>query len=517
MRVDELKNKILQLAIQGKLVPQDPNDEPASVLLERIKKEKEQLIKEKKIKKEKPLPEISEEEKAFEIPEGWEWVRAEYITSKIGDGLHGTPKYCNDGEYYFINGNNLVDDKIKIKEDTKKVSYDEYFKYRKDLNENTILISINGTIGNTAFYNKEKVVLGKSAAYLNVFNKITKGYIAKVFKTNFIIKQINTELTGTTIKNLSLKALRSLIIPLPPLQEQKRIVAKVDELFSIIDKLGENKEALSKNIDITRDKVLQLAIQGKLVPQDPDDEPASVLLEKIKKEKEQLIKEKKIKKEKLLPEISEEEKAFEIPEGWEWCRLGEIGSYKKGPFGSTITKSMFVPKSENTIKVYEQKNAINKNWKLGDYYVTKEYFESKLKGFEVFEGDIIVSCAGTIGETYIMPKGIERGVINQALMKMNIFDGINIDYFLIYFESILKITAKESSKGSAIKNIPPFDIFKKMLFALPPLQEQKRIVAKIDEIMEYLDKLQDLIDGKSSGIEGVQAKEIALSKAEELV
>ncbi len=150
---------------------------------------------------------------------------------------------------------------------------------------------------------------------------------------------------------------------------------------------------------------------------------------------------------------------------------------------------MFVPKSDNAIKVYEQKNAIQKNWTLGDYYVTKEYFEDKLKGFEVFEGDIIVSCAGTIGETYIMPPGIERGVINQALMKMNIFTGINIDYFLMYFESILKSTAKESSKGSAIKNIPPFDIFKKMLFAVPPVAEQQRIVQKVDELFSIIDEL----------------------------
>ena len=247
------------------------------------------------------------------------------------------------------------------------------------------------------------------------------------------------------------------------------------------------------NINELKNKILQLAIQGKLVPQDENDIPASVLLEEIRKEKEQLIKEKKIKKEKTLPEITEEEKPFKIPKGWEWVRLGEIGFYKKGPFGSTITKSMFVPKSDNTIKVYEQKNAIQKNWTLGDYYVTKEYFEAKLKGFEVFEGDIIVSCAGTIGETYIMPPGIERGVINQALMKMNIFTGINIDYFLMYFESILKSTAKESSKGSAIKNIPPFDIFKKMLFAVPPIVEQLRIVQKVDEIMAYLDELEKTI------------------------
>lgn len=256
------------------------------------------------------------------------------------------------------------------------------------------------------------------------------------------------------------------------------------------------------DIKSLKDKILQLAIQGKLVPQNENDEPASVLLKKIKIEKEQLIKEKIIKKEKSLPEITEEEKLFELPKGWVWSRLGEVGIYKKGPFGSTITKSMFVPKGEETIKVYEQKNAIQKDWKLGEYYVTKEYFESKLKGFEVLTGDIIVSCAGTIGETYIMPKEIERGVINQALMKMKILDGINIDYFLMYFDFILKQTAKESSKGSAIKNIPPFDIFKMMLLPIPPIKEQNSIVDKVYEIFKLIDELdnnkQDLLENISN-------------------
>lgn len=270
-------------------------------------------------------------------------------------------------------------------------------------------------------------------------------------------------------------------------------------------------------IDDIKNKILQLAIQGKLVPQDKNDEPAAVLLEKIKAEKEQLIKEKKIKKEKPLPEISEEEKVFEIPEGWQWCRIGDLGSYKKGPFGSTITKSMFVPKSNHTIKIYEQKNAIQKNWELGNYYVTEEYFESKLTGFEVFEGDIIVSCAGTIGEAYVMPQGIERGVINQALMKMRMFSNVNIEYFLIYFESVLKDTAKDSSKGSAIKNIPPFDIFKKLVFALPPLQEQRRIVAKVDELFAIVDELSENKDAMAKCISDTRNKVLQLAIQGKLV
>ena len=246
-----------------------------------------------------------------------------------------------------------------------------------------------------------------------------------------------------------------------------------------------------------KNSILQMAIQGKLVPQDPNDEPASVLLEKIRKEKEQLIKEGKIKKEKnpsriyrasdnapytFLEERGKEviditeELPFDIPDSWEWVRFSQLGDYKKGPFGSSLTKSIFVNKNSSTIKVYEQKNAIHKNSELGDYYITKEYFEEKMRGFEVLPGDIIVSCAGTIGETYVMPQNIQKGIINQALMRMRLFNSVFVEYFLLYFDYVLKKNAIESSKGSAIKNIPPFSVLNQYLVPIPPIEEQVRIV-----------------------------------------
>ena len=263
------------------------------------------------------------------------------------------------------------------------------------------------------------------------------------------------------------------------------------------------------NTKLLKQKILDLAIHGKLVPQNPEDEPASVLLEKIRAEKEEKIQKGERKRDKKdsyifvdengkhfekfgdgsVVEI-EKEIPFELPKGWCWCRLRNIGQYKKGPFGSSLTKSMFIPKSDNTIKVYEQKNAINKNHELGTYYISKEYFEEKMKSFEVFPGDIIVSCAGTIGETYTMPDGIEQGIINQALMKMNISDDINITYFLYFFDSILKDESKANGKGTAIKNIPPFDIFKQFLFPLPPLAEQQRIVEQIEKIFAQIDYIE---------------------------
>ena len=150
---------------------------------------------------------------------------------------------------------------------------------------------------------------------------------------------------------------------------------------------------------------------------------------------------------------------------------------------------MFVPKGADTVKVYEQKNAIQKDHTLGTYYITCQYYESKMRSFTVEPGDILVSCAGTIGETYILPEQIELGIINQALMRMTIFAPIDLDYFLLYFDYVLKQAAKETSKGSAIKNIPPFEIFKNLILPLPPLEEQKRIVEKVRELESLCNSL----------------------------
>lgn len=251
----------------------------------------------------------------------------------------------------------------------------------------------------------------------------------------------------------------------------------------------------------------QEAVQGKLVPQNPDDEPASVLLERIRAEKEQLIKAGKIRRDKHESVIirrdnshyekrgSEEvciddEIPFDLPSSWELIRLNDIGQYRKGPFGSSLTKSMFVPKSDDAVKVYEQKNAIQKDHTLGSYYITRDYYEKSMRSFTVAPGDIIVSCAGTIGETYVLPNDIEEGIINQALMRMSIYAPINIDFFLLYFDYVLKATAKSSSKGSAIKNIPPFEIFKQLLLPLPPLAEQQRIVDAVRVLSQLCDNME---------------------------
>ena len=235
---EKLKKSVLQEAIEGRLVPLDPNEEPASALLNRIREEKKRLVKEGKLKK-KDLEEtpISEDEKPFEIPDSWEWVRLKYVVSLLGDGIHGTPEYDDMGKYYFINGNNLSKNKIVLKDDTKKVNEAEYQKYKKELTEKTILVSINGTIGNVGHYNDEPVILGKSACYFNLIDVKLKEYVTLLMYTDFFLQYAKENATGSTIKNVSLAVMNSFVFPLPPLAEQKRIVAKIEEVFAEIDKL----------------------------------------------------------------------------------------------------------------------------------------------------------------------------------------------------------------------------------------------------------------------------------------
>ena len=184
---------------------------------------------------------------------------------------------------------------------------------------------------------------------------------------------------------------------------------------------------------------------------------------------------------------------FEVPEGWEWCKLDDLAFYKKGPFGSSLTKSMFVPDSPDAYKVYEQKNAISKDATLGHYFIDKDKYE-ELKGFTVQSEDIIVSCAGTIGETYVLPLNLREGIINQVLMLIRLFDKSISDFYLLYFDFMLKSEAAKESKGTAIKNIPPFDILKNFYIPLPPFAEQQRIVAEIERWFTLIDTVEQ---GKS--------------------
>ena len=201
---------------------------------------------------------------------------------------------------------------------------------------------------------------------------------------------------------------------------------------------------------------------------------------------------------------------YELPKGWMWTTLDDLAFYKKGPFGSSLTKSMFVPKSNSTYKVYEQKNAIQKNSTLGTYYITKEKFDS-LSGFAVQPFDIIVSCAGTIGETYVLPNNTPKGIINQALMLIRLYNREIERFYLLYFDFILKEEAQKNSKGTAIKNIPPFDVLKNFLIPIPPIEEQKRILKEIDKWMSLVECIDQGKDCVQTAIRQAKSKILDLA------
>ena len=531
MTAQQLKNSILLMAVQGKLVPQDPNDEPASVLLERIHAEKERLIKEKKIKREKnpsvifkgadntPYEKIGDEVRSlsdeipFDIPDSWEWVRIRSLGEIVrGSGIkrnetvqQGLP-CVRYGELYTTYQTSF----------TKTVSFiaPNLYEKCKHFSYGDVLMTLTGEnkpdiAKAVAYLGTEPIAAGGDLAFWTQHG-MNPLYLSYIMASPYIIGHKVALATGDIIVHISGDKLGTILLPVPPLAEQDRIVARIQEAELVIENYAHKATALRELQDTfpeaLKKSILQEAVQGKLVPQDPTDEPAEALLERIRAEKQRLIKEGKIKKDKHESVIfrrdnshyekrgSEEvciddEIPFEVPPSWALIRLDDIGIYRKGPFGSSLTKSMFVPKGADTVKVYEQKNAIQKDHTLGTYFITRQYYESKMRSFTVEPGDILVSCAGTIGETYVLPEQIELGIINQALMRMTIFAPIDLDYFLLYFDYVLKQTAKESSKGSAIKNIPPFEIFKKLILPLPPLEEQKRIVEKVRELESLCNSL----------------------------
>ena len=363
--IKKLRELILELAVRGKLVSQDPNDESASVLLEKIAAKKELLIKDKKIKKTKALPDIGDSEKQINLPEGWEWIRlSEFSEVKGGKRLpkgHALVDYKTPHAYLRVtdmkNGSINMHNLLYLSSQTQEL-INQYTISKDDL-----YITIAGTIGDIGTIPDELdgMNLTENAAKI-VFSSVNRLWLEKSLSANFSQSQFLEKTNQLAQPKLALHRILSSVVALPPLAEQHRIVVKVDELMALCDQLEQQTEdsitahktlvetllatlsnsetpaAFKQNwtriaehfdtlfttehsIDQLKQTVLQLAVMGKLVPQNPNDEPAYVLLEKIAAEKEQLIKDKKIKKQKPLPAITEDEKPFELPSGWEWCRL----------------------------------------------------------------------------------------------------------------------------------------------------------------------------------------------------
>ncbi len=481
--------------MRGQLTEQLPEDGTAEKLFLQIQTKKHSLIKDGIIKKEKPLLEVSEDEIPYELPNNWIWVRmgdyCQKITDQVASGsfaslrenVHSlkSPSYA-----IMVKTADFANGFSKNLTYTDKHGYD--FLNNSNLFGGELILSNVGSVGK-CFIVPElpyKMTLAPNAVMVRLVEESGKDYLYFFLTSSQGFNELDAISTGVAVKKFNKTELKKILIPIPPLAEQNRIVEKIKQLFSILDTLDELQTQYADNLTALKSKLIDAAIQGKLTEHLPEDGTAEELYQQIQIEKAEIVFERKGRKDNSILPFDEKE-PFEIPEKWKWIRFGETGFFRKGPFGSSLTKSMFVPKSADTIKVYEQQHAIKKDHTLGTYYITKEYFDTSMKGFEVLSGDIIVSCAGTIGETYILPNNIERGIINQALMRITVVPSIDKQFFLYYFDSQLKKSAQDGN-GSAITNIPPFDVLKNLYFPLPPLAEQKRIVQKLNEILPICER-----------------------------
>ncbi|SNY63035.1 restriction endonuclease subunit S [Enterobacter sp. CC120223-11] len=521
--IKKLRELILELAVRGKLVPQDPNDEPASELLKRIAVEKAELVKQGKIKKQKPLPEISEDEKPFELPVGWEWVRLAEAFD-VRDGTHDTPKYQISG-YPLVTSKNLSSGRLDLS-DIKYISEEDYKKIneRSFVERGDVLFAMIGSIGNPVVIDIDDEFSIKNVALFKYYKKeLSQPYFLKnVLEALSVNLKIAS--SGGVQPFVSLGALRNIVIAFPPLEEQRRIMMKLSELMSLCDQLeqqslssldahqqlvetllatltdSQNAEELAENwarisqhfdalftteasIDTLKQTILQLAVMGKLVPQDPSDEPASELLKRIEQEKAQLVKEGKIKKQKPLPPVSEEEKNVVLPNGWIQARVDDVFNIIVDCPHST---AKFVEKGVLCIDTNTFKNGrlINDKFRFVSYDTYKE----RVLRLEPIAGDIVFAREGSVGESVVIPDDL-KCCLGQRVMLLRPSPKMNSE-LLRYLLSSKKTLEELLSlhKGIGAKHVNVKDI-KKHVIALPPENEQNRILVKINDMYVLCDQL----------------------------
>lgn len=549
--VNKLRELILELAVRGKLVNQDPRDEPASILLEKIAKEKKFLIKEGKIRKQTPFPILSKDEILYILPLGWQWAHL----GEIGNIFNGNSISAKDKEEKYTN----IAEGLPFLA-TKDIEYGwEQLNYDNGIvipeNEKGFSVAHSGAVficaeggsaGKKCGIATKDVCFGNKLFAIELFGNTISKYLLANYLTPTFYSQFSKNMTGI-IGGISLLKFIHLIVPIPPLAEQHRIVAKVDELMALCDLLeqqqtnsnaahevlvetlldtlthaaeqSELEQAWNRianhfdvlfntehSIDRLKQTILQLAVMGKLVPQNPGDEPASELLKKIAKEKARLVKEGKIKKQNPLSEIDKAGEPFAIPKSWKWVPWGELlanddGAFKRGPFGSSLKKDMFV---DSGYKVYEQYCPINDDCSFERYFISKEMFED-MKTFAVKANDYLISCSGaTLGRITQVPKNFNEGIINQALLRVRINHTYVDKYFfkLLFRSPYFQKLIVDNSTGSAIPNVKGVKELKIMPFPLLPLNEQRMILVKVDELFAICDALK----AKINEAQGTQLK-----------
>ncbi|HCR5470281.1 TPA: restriction endonuclease subunit S [Shigella dysenteriae] len=522
--IKKLRELILELAVRGKLVPQDPNDEPASELLKRIAAEKAELVKQGKIKKQKPLPEISEEEKPFELPEGWEWVRVADLMEVINGRAYKKHEMLQTGTPLLRVGNLFTSNEWYYSD----LQLDE----NKYINNGDLIYAWSASFG-PFIWTGEKVIYHYHIWKLNLF---AEEYSNKYFIHDFLLSitdKIKSQGNGIAMLHMTKEKMEQQIIALPPINEQQQIVRKIRELTVLCDQLeqqsltsldahqqlvetllgtltdSQNAKELAENwarisehfdtlftteasVDALKQTILQLAVMGKLVPQDPNDEPASELLKRIAQEKAQLVKEGKIKKQKPLPPISDEEKPFELPEGWEWCKFGLTSEFINGDRGSNYpNKNEYVSQGIPWINTgHIEKNGTLTVTEMN--FITEGKF-NELRSGKIQKGDLVYCLRGaTFGKTaFVTP--YETGAIASSLMIIRPFITEMGGYIYNYLTSPFgRSQIYRFDNGSAQPNLSANSV---MLYSFPcpPLTEQYRIFSQVGLLHELCDKFKTRI------------------------
>lgn len=532
--IKKLRELILELAVRGKLVPQDPNDEPASELLRGMKKQQEDLIKERKIKKPKKLPSIDGTLESISVPQGWELC---YLND-IGDwGAGATPNRTNSGYYggdipWFKSGE-LSEDYITDSEEHITALALKECSLRDNQPGDVLIAMYGATIGKTSILNSRSTT-NQAVCACTPFDGLSNQYLLIFLKAS---KKVFTAMgAGGAQPNISKEKIVATLFALPPLNEQLRIVKKVEQLMSLCDQLeqqsltsldahqqlvetlletltdSQNAEELAENwarisehfdtlftteasVDALKQTILQLAVMGKLVPQDPNDEPASELLKRIAQEKAQLVKEGKIKKQKPLPPISDEEKPFELPNRWEWCRLGELIDSIDAGWSPACSSEPAAPGEWGVLKTtavqsleyreYENK-ALPKN-------------KAPRPQLEVKAGDILITRAGPknrVGISCLVEKTRENLMISDKIIRFHLIsEDISEKYISLCLNYGFTSTYLENSKSGMAEsqmNISQ-DILKMAPIAIPTTHEQLKITDKINEMMDYFITLKSQI------------------------
>jgi len=521
----KMRKLILQFAGQGKLVEQDPTDEPASELLKRIKAEKEKLIAEGKIKKQKPLLPITKDEIPYELPQGWTWVRL----GEIGLTQTGSTPPTSKREYYgndcaFIKPADISGKGVRY-EGGVGLSKKGIEKGRFVKAYSVLMVCIGGSIGKVNFVDRD-CSCNQQINAVTPYNDVDFCLVNYNLASPYFQNQVLTNAPSTTLPILSKGKWENIPFPLPPLAEQKRIVAKVDQLMQLCDQLDAcqekastkyislNDAALDKllssqNIDEfaehwqflcnnfgliyndsfhvnkLRQAILQLAMQGKLAPQDHNDEPASELLKRIKAEKEKLIAEGKIKKQKPLPPITEDEIPYELPQGWEWVRMKNI-AYSMGQ------------KKPNKRFTYIDVTAIDKEkGTIGDQVKILEPSEAPSRARKTVQKETVIysTVRPYLLNVAIVDKEFEpEPIVSTAFAILNPYKDIYNKYLYYFLRSKIMIDYVESKMiGMAYPAINDTQ-FLKAPFPLPPLEEQKRIVSKVDQLMHLCDELESRLN-----------------------